>query len=117
MKEKILKLLKDKYNIALIVIQVIAIICYALSCVAGVFVILFVSLEGVFFVMLGVKILRSITESNDLQEIYEQLPYTEQEKKMLRKKQESANKNNRFVAILLVILGIVLFFSAFSLIF
>lgn len=117
MKEKILKFLKDKFNIALIVIQVVALICYALSGVAEIFVILFVALEGVFFVILGVKILHSISLSRDMQEVYEQLPYTEEEKKILRKKQESASKNNRFVAIILIILGIVLFFSTFSLIF
>lgn len=117
MKEKILKFLKDKFNIALITLQVVAIICYVLSGVSTVFVGLFVALEGAFFVVMGVKFLRGISDSRYAQEIYEQLPYTEEEKKVLRKKQESANKNNRFVAIILIILGIVLFFSAFSLIF
>lgn len=117
MKEKILKFLKDKFNISLIIIQVIAIICYALSGLSMVFVMLFIGLEGVFFVIMGTKFLRGISASNSMQEIYEQLPYTEEERKKLRKKQESANKNNRFVAIILIFLGIVLFFSAFSLIF
>lgn len=117
MKEKFLKFIKDKFNIALIIIQVLAIVCYILSMFGVIFAGLFVALEGAFFVVAGCKVLVSIKDSKYSLDIVRQLPYTEEEKRAIEKKQESANKNNRFVAIIFLILGTVLFFSAFSLIF
>ncbi|MGN0961723.1 MAG: hypothetical protein ACI4PF_05985 [Christensenellales bacterium] len=117
MKEKFLKFIKDKFNITLIIIQVLAIICYALSFLGAVVVGLFFTLEGVFFIVWGIKILRAVKYSFISQEIYNQLPYTEEQRIALRKKTERNAKNNRFIGVTLIILGIVLFFSVFSLIF
>lgn len=117
MKERLLMFIKDKFNIALIAIQVIAIICYSLSNFSGFFSVLFFVLEGIFFILWGIKLFYKVKKSQAEMEIYSQLPYTEHQKIALRKKQESVNKNNRFIALMLIILGIVLLFSAFSAIF
>ena len=117
MKEKILTFLRNKFNITLIIIQVIAIISYLLSSVGTFFVGLFFTLEGVFFVVWGVKILKTIKQNYSQLDVINQMPYSDEEKISIRKKMENANKNNRFVAIILILLGAVLFFSVFSLIF
>ena len=51
------------------------------------------------------------------QEIYEQLPYSEEQKLKIRKSNENANKNNKFMGIALIILGFVLVCCVFSVIF
>lgn len=49
--------------------------------------------------------------------INNQLPYSDAEKEYLRKNAENISKNNKMMAIMLVLLGIVLLFSGFSIIF
>lgn len=117
MKEKIQEFLKNKFNIALLVIQTLAIISYLISSLGVFFVVLFFNLEGIFFLVWGIKIFKSIKVNNSQKEIIMQLPYSNEERVEMLKKMESTNKNNRFVAIMLILLGIVLFFSVFSLIF
>lgn len=117
MKEKLLKFIKDKFNIALIIVQALAVLSYLLSGLGVFFVMLFFSLEGAFFIVWASKIFYAINANKESQEIYSKLPYTELEKENLRKKNESINKNNKMVAIILLIMGIVLVFSVFSYIF
>ena len=117
MKDKILKFLKDKFNIALISIQVVAIISYLMSVWGVFFVVLFFSLEGAFFIVWACKIFYNIKRSKASQEIYTQLPYTELERENIRKKTALIDKNNKTVAVVLLILGIILVFSVFSYIF
>ena len=50
-------------------------------------------------------------------EIYEQLPYTEQQREQIKKQMTSSNKNNKFMGICLIVLGVVVIFSLFSMIF
>ena len=54
MKQKIIEFLKDKFNIALIVLQVLAIICYFLNAYLF-FLLLFFALESAFLIVWGVK--------------------------------------------------------------
>ena len=67
--------------------------------------------------VLGIKILQNIKKSRDKYEMISQLPYTNAEKAEIIKKIESANKNNKFIGVVLILIGIVLIFSLFSLIF
>lgn len=117
MKDKLLAFFKDKFNIALVVIQILALISFCFSEMSEVFASMFFVLEGAFFIVLGIKILQNIKKSRDKYEMISQLPYTNAEKAEIIKKIESANKNNKFIGVVLILIGIVLIFSLFSLIF
>lgn len=117
MREKLLNFIKDKFNIALIIIQVLAIVFYALTGVSVICIVLFFALEGAFFIVWGAKIFHTISKSKASLEVYQQLPYTEQQKIALIKKHESVVKNNKFIAIVLIAIGAILIFNVFSLIF
>ena len=116
MKQKFIKFFKDKFNIALLIIQLVGIMSYFLSKYMFFFVVFFFA-ESTFFVLLGVRLLVKNRDARYGMEIYDQLPYTESQKVEIRKKSESNAKNNKIMAIMLILLGIVLFGSSFSVIF
>ena len=116
MNKKIIDFLKDKFNIALIVIQVLAIISYFLGAYMF-FMILFFMLESAFLVVWGVKYLVVNKDSKYKMEIYDQLPYTNAEREMIRKNSEKTAKNNKMIAVMLILLGAVMLFSGFSILF
>jgi len=117
MKDKIISFFKSKFNIALIVLQILAIVCYFLSRLGDFFSIIFFVLEGAFFVVWGIKILYQLKVQDVSKEVLNQLPYSDEEKERQRKLRESVAKNNRFIAICFIVLGLILVFSLFSLMF
>lgn len=117
MKEKILRFLKNKFNIALIIIQFLAIIFYALGGVWELAVILFFMLEGAFFVVWGSKILVEIKANTVGQDFMSQLPFTDSEKIEMEKRNQKIQKNNKFLAVVLISIGVVLVFSLISVLF
>ena len=116
MKQKIIEFLKDKFNIALIVIQVLAVICYLLGSSMFFFVFFFV-LESAFLIVWGVKFLVVNGNSKYKMEIYDQLPYTAAQKELIVKEKEKNAKNNKMMAVMLILLGVVMLFSGISMIF
>ena len=114
MKEKILKIFKNKFNITLIILQVLALFCYFMAGLWQGFAVIFFVLEGVFLIVWGIKIFADIKKIDDNHEILGQLPFTEEEKKNILKTDLRVKKNNRLVAIILIILGTVLVFSVFN---
>ena len=117
MKEKFKRFISNKFNIALIIIQVLAISSYFLNGTHMFFTVMFFLLEGAFFILWGIKMLINISDTRRQYEIYEQLPYEESEKIRMIKASENSNKHNKFMGIGLILLGIVLIFSLFSMIF
>ena len=117
MKDKLISFLKNKFNIALIILQILAIVSYFLGALAIFFSIMFFVLEGSFFVLWGIKILLDIKNSRYSLEAINQLPYDEAEKIRMIKQRNNINKNNKFIGVVLICLGLVLIFSLFSLIF
>lgn len=117
MKQKIIEFLKNKFNIALIVLQVLAIISYFLGSFSFLFMILFFMLESAFLIVWGVKFIFVNKGAKYQLEIYEQLPYTDAEREAIRKNSENNSKNNKLMAVMLIVLGVVLFFSGLSVIF
>ena len=116
MKHKIIEFFKDKFNIALIVIQVFAIMCYLLGAHMF-FMVLFFVLESAFLIVWGVKFLVDNSNSKYKMEIYDQLPYTAAQKELIVKEKEKNAKNNKMMAVMLILLGIVMLFSGVSMIF
>lgn len=117
MKQKIIKFLKDKFNIALIVIQMLALISYVLGNYFLFFLILFFIHESVFFIVWGIKLIFINKNAKYQNEIYQQLPYTEVQRVAIQKNSEKDRKNNKTMAVMLILLGTVLFFSGISVIF
>ena len=117
MKDKLINFFKNKFNIALIAIQVVAVIFYAMSGLIVFFPILFFASEGAFFIVWGVKLLVEMRDVDYKMEILSQLPLSEQERIDLAKKNQRIQKNNKFIAIILIILGIALCFSIISALF
>jgi len=111
MKQKIIQFFKNKLNITLLALQFLAIICALL----GFFI--FFLFEGAFFVIWGIKLILAKRYKNNELEIYEQLPYSEEQKKNFRKNIERTNKSNRIMGFMLIAMGIILFFYLFSSIF
>jgi hypothetical protein len=114
MKDKIINFFKNKFNIVLIIIQIVALVCYFLGNVSFVFSIMFFLLEGGFFITLGIRILIGVKNSRYSDELLTQLPYSQEEIQMKRKMNQNTNKNNKFVAFSFIVLGCILIFSLFS---
>lgn len=117
MKQKIIEFLKNKFNITLIALQALAVISYFLSNYFLFFLILFFALESAFFIVWGVKFIVINKDAKYKMEIYDQLPYTDAQREVIRKNSENNSKNNKLMAVMLILLGVVLFFSGISVIF
>lgn len=116
MKDKIINFFKNKFNITLIILQVIAFVSYFLGGISQFFVVMFFVLEGAFFIVWGIKFLVGIGDSKYSQEIYSQLPFSEDERQRIRKHGMMTNKNNKFIGAFMIVLGVILIFSLFSMI-
>ena len=116
MKQKIMEFLKNKFNIALITLQALAIISYCLN-MFSVFLFFFFMFEAAFLIVWGVKYICINRTSKAQMAVYNELPYTDAQKEYLRKNCENNSKNNKIMSIMLIVLGVVLFFSGFSMIF
>ena len=114
MKEYIRKFCKDKFNIVLLIIQILALFFLALASISYVFTILFFVMESVFFIVLGIKFLVGTKKLKNNQELYNQLPYNETQRELLKKNDENEIKNNKFRGVMFIILGIILLFTLFS---
>lgn len=114
MKDKIIAFFKDKFNIALITLQVVAIISYFLSFLVGFISYIFFVLESAFFIVWGIKSLISCRKNKYSMEIYEQLPYTTEDRISLKKQNEKNNKNNKFIGIVFILLGIIILITLLS---
>jgi len=117
MKDKIIGFFKNGFNIALIALQMVAIICYFLCEYSTFLVVIFFALEGAFFVVWGTKILVNNRDIDIKSEIYHQLPFSGDERINISKRNENIRKNNKFIAISLIIFGIVLVFGWFTMLF
>jgi len=112
-KEVLLKFLRSKFNIALIVLQVLAVLCYLLSFVADFFVVLFLLLESAFLIAWGIKMILSIRKVTQQIEVFERLSTDARAIELNRKRAKQNKRNYIFVGIALIILGCVLLLYLF----
>ena len=108
------KIFSRKMNIALLIVQSIALISLLLMSFVGFFIYLFLLFESVFFILWGVDgfILSRMMMGNI--NLYEDMPMTTDEKKYLRKKEMLNYKNTRYMAVMKIVMGVILFFIMFS---
>ena len=110
MKEKIKKILSDKFNLTLVIVQTIAIICLILIRLSIVFNIAFLFLEGLYFILWGVKIIKNTNMIKYREEYYSKIPYTKEQLEYLRKKDIMDRKSGKFMGWMFIILGILLLY-------
>ena len=115
MKEFFKKFITNGFNIALIVIQVVALICLGIMGYVHVFVYFFIMLEGSFFIVWGIKILIECKKSLIKTEQYTELPMTTEQINYYRKRDMVSYKNSKFMGIIMCIIGAILLFMIFSL--
>lgn len=114
MKEYLISFFKDKFNIILSLIQVMALILLAFFHISLVCTILFFVLESAFFVCWGIKIMIHAKRIKNNEEFYSQLPYTEMQVELLKKSAESEIKNSKFRGLMFIFLGVILLFTLLS---
>lgn len=117
MKDLIDRILKNKFNIVLVIIQIVAVLCFLLGQRFVFGTVMFFILEGGFLITWGIKLLIEVRNSKYSEEIVNQLPYTQDQREYIFKKNKRDNKNNKFMAFMLIALGIVVIFTLFSSIF
>ena len=105
LKDTIRKFFSNKMNIALIVVQVVAIIMYFISSTVPICGVFFLILEGVFLILFGINFFLGIRKIRRCQETYSQLPYTQEQIEMFVKRDSQKIKSYRFTAYVLIIVG------------
>ena len=110
MKKIIEKFLKNKFNVVLLIVQVIAILFLILGSMWDFAYILAVILEGVFFVLLGIKMFINNSKIRYKESLMQNLPIQKQEMESIQKSNVRKIKSNKFQAILYILMGILLIF-------
>ena len=117
MKEKIKEFFSDTWNIVLTIFQCIGVLAFIFMSLSIIFTIIFLLFEGVFFILLSIKIWQRKRKILEQQDIYDQLPYTHDQLEYIHKTNANAIKNIKLMSVLVMSLGIVLIFCIFSVIF
>lgn len=114
MKNYIKEFLKQKLNISLFILEVVAIILFCLGRLEALFFSFGMSIQGLFFVVLGIKmIIKNKKIFNDY-EIVQTLPYDKKYLDAQKKKTYDLIKNNKFLSIAFWCMGALLIFVGFS---
>ncbi len=114
MNNQVLAFFKSKMNIAMVIIQCLALIFFAIN-VHAVFFVLFILCQGVFFVLWGIKHFLQIKCLQKNMAIHSQLPYSPQQLITLAKNSKSQIISMRIQGILLLSLGGVIICYLFTL--
>ena len=115
MKELWKKFISNKLNIALCVIQFVALLFLALVKAWMGFMYFFVISEGTFFLIWGIKTLIESKKILKMLEQYSDLPLTSDQKLYYTKSGMSNYKNARFRGVMMIIIGVVIWGLVFSL--
>ncbi len=109
MREYLKKFFKSKFNIVIAIVEAIAITLFIIGYfLSPICTYLFFLCQGAVCIMLGIKQLGTNKGITFNQQFYEELPYTESEKRALRKTDSSVIKNNKFLGISLIVIGSIL---------
>ena len=112
MKKYISEFLKNKYNMALLIVQIIALILFGFGNVWSFCFILAIIAEGIFFIVLGIKSLFDNKKMKHNQEVLSNLPMEESDLSKLNKRNNIKIKANKFQSTIFIFLGLLLIFIA-----
>ena len=115
-KEILKKFFSNKINLALIIIQIVAIIMYFLAGISSFCYVSFFILEGAFLILWGVSLLLSVAKIKRSSENYSKLPYSKEDIEIILKNDGRKIKSYRFTAIVLILIGAFLIVNIFLLI-
>lgn len=113
MREIFYKFFKNKFNIALCIIQAISLICLAFSGISVILNILFLFFESLFFILWGISQLLLVSKIKSRKNEYSLLPYNKEQLEMLSKRDKIEVKNIKFKGVMLIILGVFLVITTF----
>ena len=102
--------LSNKFNITLIIIQIIAIVLFVLGNAWSICFLIGISVEGVFFIVLGIKYFFDNKEISRREDLLESLPMQKADIEVMEKNNNRKIKSNKFQAILYILMGIILVF-------
>lgn len=101
---------KSKFNIVLFSTQVLALLALCFSSLNGIFLIISIVMEGVFFVVYGVNCFLANKKMERDNDLYELLPISEEEKKTMSVREKKSKKGNILKGIMFIVFGIMLVF-------
>jgi len=101
---------KSKINITLFSIQSLAFLFLCFCSLHGIFVILAIVLEGVFFIVYGVSFFLQNKNVNKETDIYNMMPISDEEKKSLSQRNLKSKKFNKLKGLMFIAFGIILIF-------
>lgn len=110
MKKLLKEFFGNKFNIVLTAIQVLALIMLVLGKVSGFCYLLAIAMEGVFFIVWGIKNFCQNKEILKKQNLIETLPLTQNDMDTMHKSNTRHIKANKLQGVLFIMLGIVLIF-------
>jgi hypothetical protein len=113
MREILYKFFKNKFNIALCIIQAISLICLTFSSISVILNILFLFFESLFFILWGISQLLLVSKIKSRKNEYSLLPYNKDQLEMLSKRDKIEVKNIKFKGVMLIILGVFLVITTF----
>ena len=108
MKELLKKFLKDKFNIALSIIQIIAIVFVCLAYLSPYMLVIALVLESVFFLVWGIKVFHGIKVAIKNLDNMGKLPFSQAEIALMKKRAEYDIKGNKSRGVFFIIASIVL---------
>ena len=101
---------KNKFNLIYTILQAIAILFLCLSTLSGLFLILCIIVEGIFFIVLGVSYFVKIKEKEQKDDLYSQLPFAEERKEKTLKKNTRNRRFNKLTGVFYILIGVALIF-------
>lgn len=116
MREFLHNFFKSRLNKTIVVISVLLVFMYLYSNLVGdegAYIMFYIYI-AVLLILIGVKIWRKYGETKEMNEFVEQIPMSAQEYKIVHRRNMSVQKNYRFMAIVLWILGFILISTLMS---
>lgn len=108
------KIIKSKLNIAILSIQILAILLFCLMSISVLFLMLGCIIQGVCFILFGVKIMAINKKIFEEYELVQTLLYNPKQLEDQKKKTYITIKNNRFLTIAFIGIGVFLIFISFT---
>lgn len=115
MKDAIKKFFRKKLNIAVVIVEALALIFLIMGTTfAPICTVVFFILQGVACILWGVRTLRTNSDITFTQQYYDELPYSVEQKKSMLKTDDKNMKNNKFTGWTFIIMGVILIFMWLS---
>ena len=110
MKNTLIKFFSNKFNLILTIVQSAAVLCFLLNNALTFLLILGIVLEGVFFIVLGVRMFFDNKKIRQKEDLMRSLPMQREDEASMQKNNTRQIKANIWQAVLYIVMGIILIF-------